>query len=318
MERLRILPEVQSVSSHIGAPVARTNNTSRFQSTTETSDQFFMANRKMVDLHYLETFDIQLLAGRHLRKKEPFSNVVVSMAFLEAMGVKEATSGIGMRVRPSYNLNVEYKIVGVVLDFNSFSLHQGVTPVMLEYNPLGFTEVAVKLSSPTEEHKQKSLAKIERLWDELYPTSLFQYDFLEDQVKAQYQKEQDIHTIFQFFCGLAIVIAALGLYSLMDYMAIKKLREIALRKALGASTSSIITLLTKEIGWMLLISFILSAPSMYYLSQDFLDAYYVRVSLGPGLFLASFGIIILISLFATAFRSIGASTSNPVDHLKNE
>ncbi len=311
------LPSVSNASLHLGSPVSRVNNTGNVIYKGESGgEEGFSIDYKDVDEDYLDLFDLKLVAGENLKKGSPSEHILVNESFVRKMGLTDPYSAIGEHVTTGGSS--QFTIVGVVSDFNARNLREDIRPVLMYYNEDYFYELAIRLASTSSESISTTLADLEGLWKEVYPQYVLNYDFVDEAIQAAYEREESMSTLFQLFSFIAIVIGCLGLYGLIDFIAIKKTKEIGIRKVLGATIGSILRLFLKEMVVMVTIAIVIAGPLMYFVMSKWLDFYAYRVPLGISVFLTAFGVIAAIALLTMGYRSYRASLLNPVDTLKDE
>ena len=155
-------------------------------------------------------------------------------------------------------------------------------------------------------------------WKEIITTTPFESDFLSDNIKRQYQDDQRVSTIILIFTTLAIIISCLGLYGLSVYVAERKVKEIGIRKVMGGSVASIVSLLSMEFIKLILIAMVLAIPIGYYTMDRWLQSFAYKTELGVGVFIMTGIIALIIAWLTVGFESIKAALSNPVKSLRNE
>lgn len=313
--RLESLPEVDQVSVHLGSPMANTNNTDRYFSPELGEDQDHQFNVKSIDENYLDLFELELLSGRNLRANDPSENILVTENTLKEFKLGSATEALGKELHAS-GWDQKNRIVGVVKDFNSFSLQNEMIPVMLKYEENGFYEMALKLSQTSK--PADALASIETIWDEVYPELLIEYNFFDQEIASRYKFEEVMAKSISFFVLVALVISILGLYGLTDYMANAKRKEVGIRKVLGATIQQILSIFAKEVSWLLIIAFVISGSVTYFMMSQWLSGFEYRIDIGWEVLLLALAITLLVSLVTMGTRSFGAARLNPVDVLKDE
>lgn len=313
--RLESLPEIDQVSVHLGSPMANTNNTDRYYSPELGEDQDQRFNVKSIDGNYLDLFELELVSGRNLRSNDPSGNVLVTENALSELKLGSPTEALGKELHAS-GWDGKYRIVGVVKDFNSFSLKNELIPVMMRYEEDGFYEMALRLSSSAE--TATALSSIESIWDEVYPELLIEYNFFDQEIASRYQFEEVMAKGVSFFVMIALVISILGLYGLTDYTANAKRKEVGIRKVLGATIDQILSIFAKEIIWLLIIAFVVSGSVTYFLMSKWLEGFEYRISLGWEIMMIAFVVTVVVSAVTMGTRSFGAARLNPVDVLKDE
>jgi ABC-type antimicrobial peptide transport system permease subunit len=156
------------------------------------------------------------------------------------------------------------------------------------------------------------------LWSKTFPESIFEYQFLDDRIAAMYNREENMYKAFQLFSAIAIFIGCLGLYGLISFVALQKVKEIGIRKVLGASTINIVNLFSSEYFLLILVSFLIAGPIAFYAMNNWLQNFAYHIDIGWGVFaiaaLASF----VIAAITVSYRSIRAAVANPVKSLRME
>jgi len=152
----------------------------------------------------------------------------------------------------------------------------------------------------------------------LFPENLFNYEFLDDHIAAWYRQEQKEYTAFKLFSGIAILIGCLGLYGLVAFAAAQRIKEVGIRKVLGASLGDIILLFSKEFVLLIVIAFLIAAPVAYYIMHSWLESFAYQVNIGAGIFIVAIISSFLIAAITIAYQAIRAAIANPVKSLRTE
>ncbi len=211
----------------------------------------------------------------------------------------------------TYNLNV----IGIVKDFHFTSLRNEIKPFAFVAEPAREGSLVVKLST-TDFHS--SIQQIEKIWNKYSPDRPFQYSFLDETFAKLYQAEKRFEKIFFSITVLAIIIACLGLFGLAAFVTEQRVKEIGIRKVLGASVSGITTLLSKDFLKLVLIAVIISSPVVWFVMNKWLQDFAYRISIEWWVFLIA-GMVALVIAFATiSFQAIKAAIANPVKSLRTE
>jgi len=265
----------------------------------------------LVDDNFVRTFDLNKVMGLDLsidQKEDTIQYIIVNESFVEFFGIEDP---IGSYVQSG----VTNKIIAVVEDFNIKSLHHKLEPALLLYGTNWFRYVAVKVDG---NNLQKALSSIERTWIEFYPGYPFEYSFLDDEINLLYASEQKMSTIFNFFSGIAILIASLGLVSLASFIVSKRTREIGIRKVLGSSVNGIVFLFARDFLILVLVAIIVGAPLTYLLMNEWLASFAFRISITPAYFILPTIMILILLIVTVGYQVIKASLLNPVDTLRYE
>ncbi|MGD1893636.1 MAG: ABC transporter permease [Cyclobacteriaceae bacterium] len=152
----------------------------------------------------------------------------------------------------------------------------------------------------------------------MYPDYLFDYQFLDDRIAAFYQEETRLAQLFKILAGITIFIGCLGLYGLVSFMAVRRTKEVGIRKVLGASVRSILILFSKEFMVLVGIAFLLAAPLAYYVMQQWLMNFTYQIDIGANTFFIAIAFSALVALLTVSHQSVKAALANPVDSLRNE
>lgn len=314
--RIASNPNIEGLSFHVGSPLSRNNLGSNFNYEPLASETDFDAQFKIIDEHYLDLFEIELLAGRNLTARDTLlENTLISETVVRIMGFDDPQEVIGVKILTGFN--GAKTIVGVVKDFHSRSLKSELTPLFLIGYP-GFNyEGAIKIIGDDESYKS-TMAELQREWNEVFPAYTFESYLFEERIAENYEQEADLLTLFQIFSGIAIFIGCLGLYGLVAFMANQKTKEIGVRKVLGASVKQILGIFSKELLLLIAISFVIAAPFGYYVMNLWLQDFEYNISIEVWMFLAAIAFTFIIGGATTSYRSLRAARANPVDSLRSE
>ncbi|MEQ8424765.1 MAG: FtsX-like permease family protein, partial [Cyclobacteriaceae bacterium] len=275
-----------------------------------------------VDYDYVKTLDMNIIAGRDFSRDFPSDSnaVILNQAAIKMMGYGQDPIGkevatfagrLGENGRPEQTAT---PIVGVVEDFHFESLKQNITPLAFF---LRRSRGAISFRFEAA-NTQDVIKTIESTWRTMAPGQPFQYSFLDEDFGSMYRSEERLGEIFAIFAGLAIVVASLGLFALTSFTAEQRTKEIGIRKVLGASISSIVMLLSKEFGKLIIIAFILSVPIAWYAVNWWLEGYMYKVEVGVFVYLIAGIASFLIAWLTMGYQSIKAASSNPINALRSE
>jgi ABC-type antimicrobial peptide transport system permease subunit len=208
------------------------------------------------------------------------------------------------------------EIVGVVADFNISSLHEAIKPTLItQYLPYA-EKVNIKIQAGV--NIPSVITKINESYKKAYPSGIFEFNFLDQRLDALYKDEGRLYSLFKIFSALAMLISCLGLWGLITYAAQQRVREIGVRKVLGASVSNIVTLLTKDFVILVCIAIAIAAPLAYWGVNKWLQDFAFRIAIGWTAFAISGAAAILIALITVSFQAIKAALANPVKSLRTE
>ncbi len=288
------------------------NNTVQWEGMKE--DDYMFMRYFTVDADFLDTFQIELLEGRNFQKgslSEVKYSYILNESAVKALGWKYA---VGKQFEIEMSGSEMGQVIGVVKDFHFQSLHRKIQPMVLKTSP-AFGIISVKVAP---DDIAGTLAFIRNKIKERAPSAPFEYYFLEEDIGEMYRSEQIMSRMITHFSFLAIFIACLGLLGLTSYSIIQRTREIGIRKVLGASTSTIVVLLTKQFTKWVLVANIIAWPVAYYAMNRLLQFYAYRISLGVWIFLLAAVLAFAIAVFTVSFQAMRAALANPADALRYE
>lgn len=274
---------------------------------------------RMADIHtdfdFLSTMEIPLIAGRDFDRKlasDSSEAFVINEAAVKAVGWVSNDEAIGMEI--TYGGRKGY-ITGVVKDFHFESLKQEIAPIIFMITQGRRGSVVLKLD---EKKQAETLKYLQEEWSYLRPGYLFSYYFVDARFNELYEEDEKVADLISYFSVIAVVIGVLGLFGLASYTAEQRIKEIGVRKVMGASVFQISLLLTKGFTFLVLIGFVLAIPVAWWGMSYWLDsfAYHGNISVWSVLLAGLFAI--LISWFTVGMQTIRAAKANPVDSLRFE
>ena len=276
-----------------------------------------------VDEDYFKVLDIKLLAGRDfVAESDTLSyivndnKIIVNQACLKEFNIP-LSEAIGAQLFSDFGSERRFEILGVVEDFHQFSLHQPIAP-MIFFVPAGRTNYSFITASINGENYAHTLAQMKEAWDKIVRNTPFESQFLSDSVKKQYEEDSKISLMLTWSTGLAILICCLGLYGLSVYVAERRVKEIGIRKVLGASVPNIVSMLSRDFIKLVVVAFVIAVPLGYYAMDTWLQNFAYKIELGVTVFILSGVVAFLIAYFTVGFESLKAAVNNPVKALRNE
>lgn len=271
-----------------------------------------------VDYDYIKTMGMELAAGRNFSKEygTDSSAVLVTETTAKLLGYTDAV-GKMLYVPPGQTGGVAatpLKIIGVVKDFHFESLHTKLGPLCMRLgNSTGLASFKV-----TAANIKTLIPQIENKWKALAPDMPFSYRFMNDSFDDMYRSEQRAGTIAIVFAVLAILIACLGLFGLVTYMAEQRKKEIGIRKVLGASVSNVITMISKDFLLLVIIASVVAFPIAWWAMHNWLQGFAYRINISIWIFVIAAMVALLIALLTVSFQAIKAAIANPVKSLRTE
>ncbi len=305
--------DIRNVSFHQSPPITSTNEGGYVRFDHRDGFEPFLVRDRWADEEYLETYDLQLLAGRNIVLHDSATEFLVNEKFVAALGIS-SDEVLGKHLYTD-NASTEGTIVGVVKNFHHQSLQNPIEPLVIYPYPRIFTQAGIQIQS---ENISLTLQQIQTTWEVTFPDQVFTYQFLEDSIQQLYEKEQRIAKLIRLFTIVSILICSLGMIGLAMYTAQQRTKEIGIRKTLGASTGSILLLLSKSFTQLLLFSFVIAVAIANYVLQDWLADFAYRVNLEWWMFAASGLLMFFVVILSIGSQTLKAAQQNPVDSLRDE
>ncbi|MBW3467062.1 ABC transporter permease [Arthrospiribacter ruber] len=309
-ERLRNLNGISAVSLSFTEPAS--TSTSSTNAILKESGEEYTVYIKPADEYYLDTYGLQLMAGENLIREDSVSRYLVTEAFARKAGFENPEEMLGTYINIG---GIDAPVTGLLRDFYTKSLKSEIEPMAIFNNPHLFSTVGLKIGNA---NANMVLAEAENIFSGLYPEFGFEYMFLDEKIARFYEAEERLTLLFLIFSCIAVAVGCIGLYGLVSFMASVRVKEIGVRKVLGASSAQVLGIFTKEYVSLLLIAFLLAAPLATFVMKKWLENYASKIELSYELYLLSIIIVAMIAFTTVGYRSIKAAWSNPVHALKSE
>lgn len=283
------------------------------------SAQPVKADIKMVtaDYYFVPTYGVKMIAGRNFSKEygTDSSSFIVNESAVAAIGWKSPEQAIG---KPFNYGGIRGKIVGVMNDLHFESLHENITPLVLlmpNAQGGGYNRLSVKLAG---NDMRGALAHIEKTWRKFLPNAPYEYTFLDENFETLYRSEKVQAMLFTVFACIAIFIACLGLFGLSAFTITQRIKEIGIRKVLGANTGTIVNLLSKDFLKLVAVAALIAFPIAWFAMYNWLQDFAYRSTIAWWIFILAGVIAAFVALVTISFQAIKAATSNPVKSLRTE
>lgn len=270
------------------------------------------------DFDFIPTYGIQMLTGRNFSRDYATvdtANYVINESAVHVLGWKSPDQAIGKDIRYG---GIKGKVIGVMKDFHFESMHQKIIPLLLRMPSLQsdpYGRLSIKISGS---NIQSSLSYIEKTWKRYLPETPFQYTFLDEKFASLYQSEQRQGSIFTIFSCIAIFIACLGLLGLSAFAITQRIKEIGIRKVLGASVTEIVKVLSMSFLKLVLLAAVIALPIAWLTMNKWLQDFAYRIHIQWWVLLMAGILAALIALATISFHAIKAATANPVKSLRTE
>ncbi len=273
-------------------------------------------NNIWADWFFHDTYGLEMVEGRWFDISNPTDSfaLIISESAAKALSFEDP---LNERLYTQFGEDADrpHPIIGVVKDFHFQSLHQEIRPLVIQFNEENFFQMSVRISG---NKTGLALEYIEKIWTSFMEQQPIHMTFLEEDLAVLYSNENKTATIFNVFSVLAIFIAALGLLGLASFSAALRTKEVGIRKAMGASISSVLVVLSREFIWLILAATLAAWPLGYFFMKDWLQDYPSRISLEPRMFVVSTLLAFFIAAVTVLVRVYQAASMNPVKSLRYE
>jgi putative ABC transport system permease protein len=312
-QQLQTINGIQAVSFNANTPIEDNQDNWTMPAFNHAAKQVdFWSIIKTADNDYVPVYKLPLVAGRNLEPSDTFREFLVNEMFMRNVHINNPNDIIGKEL--SFG-NAHGPIVGILKDFNTRSFRDSLAPLIITTLRTNYNEASVKLAT---KDVKPVMTSIEKLWNTTYPDFVFEYKFLDEKVADFYKQENQLAYLYKIFAGIAIFLSCLGLYGLASFMAVQRIKEVGIRKVLGASASNIVYLFSKEFVWLIAIAFVIATPIAWYFMNKWLENFAYRIQLSWWLFLIGGIASIVIALISVSFQAIKAAIANPVKSLRTE
>lgn len=301
-----------------------------------SGDESTILALQSIDYNFIDVMEIDLLEGQNFIQEtntQAYSKImdltemqtytsekeysyIINESAVTKLGLNSPEEALGRKLQwENAVFSLSGRIVGVVKDFNYASLHLEVRPMVLVNEPLWFGNFLVKISG---NDVAADINHIGNVWDEVYPDSPMEYDFLDDLFAALYRSEERLGQLLTIFSVFAIFIAYLGLFGLVLYTTEQRTKEIGIRKTLGASVLNILTLISKDFTKWILLANLIAIPISYWIVSEWLEQYAHQIEINIYIFLLAGALSLVVAFITISYQTIKAALANPVESLKYE
>lgn len=328
---LRKTPDIRNVTASSEVPGKMISMLNHARNHNEGPEDDFTYYQFFIDKDFVETYDLKVVAGRNFRSNDHLPDfdeiraepvpVIVNERVTELLGYQTAEEAVDQLV--TYGLgSTDWTgvIVGVVENHHQRSLKDAYDPILFFHvtkpnSGLKGQYITINLNM---EHPDASLAAIRGEYSRVFPDNPFEFFFLDDYVNRQYASDQQFGKVFGLFSGLAIVVACLGLFGLSTFIITQRTKEIAVRKVLGATISSMIYLFSRDFVKLTVIANIIALPLVYLAAQRWLSSFAFHTNIGWIIFLLPAVMLLIISVATVAVQTVKTGLADPVRSLRSE
>ncbi|HSZ34800.1 MAG TPA: ABC transporter permease, partial [Puia sp.] len=292
---------VQSISFSSATPVEEGNDTwSSFRFNHAPKQTEFNAILKFADNEYVPAYKLPLVVGRNLHKSDMVKEFIVNESLLKNLGIKNPEDILNKEIS-LWDDQMKGPVVGVLKDFNDRSLRDDLAPLIITTDVVMYNQAGIKL---TTTNISSTLQSVKKIWEQTFPNFVYDYRFLDEKVASFYKQEDQLAQLYKIFAAIAIFLSCLGLYGLASFIAVQKIKEVGIRKVLGATAGSIVYLFSKEFIILIAIAFAIATPLAWYFMNRWLQDYVYRIDISWWLFAAGGLAAILIALATISFQAM--------------
>lgn len=311
-QELLRMPGIQAITHTALNPLGNSNTTEGVTWPGKDPNAAISFNQTSIGYDFAKVMKIKFIQGRDFSPTfgTDSTNYLINQAAAKRIGYEVPVG------KPLTMWDKPGKIVGLIEDFHFNSLHKAITPMIIRMNE-GMVYDNILIRTQPGQTKQ-ALASIETLYKQINPKFPFSYSFINSEYEKLYRNETVIGTLATIFACLAIFIACLGLFGLATFTAEQRTKEIGVRKVLGASVASIVTLLSKDFLKLVLVAILIASPLTWYAMNRWLQGFAYKIDMAWWVFAMAGLLAVCIALITVSFQSVKAALMNPVTSLRSE
>jgi putative ABC transport system permease protein len=317
MDKIMELPGVAMASLGGASPSSDNTHSSGVTYTDGKKEIKTSVQERFGDENYLGVYQIKLLAGRNLRPGDQSKAFLINATCARVLGFARPEEAVGHYL--NYN-GQDWQIVGVMGDFYYRSLHSPIVPLVVLTSKNSYfsstLHIALKPQTPGGGEWKRAIAGIGEAWKGLYPDDIFQYQFFDESIAKFYESERQTWVLLTWSTGLSIVISCLGLLGLIIYTTNQRIKEIGVRKVLGATVAQIIALLSIELISLVALAFLLVAPAAWWAMNKWMQGFADRTNISWWIFVLSGGTMLIAALLVSGFHTVKAALASPTKSLR--
>jgi putative ABC transport system permease protein len=309
---LKRIPGIVEVGAASNIPGKQFNQNPVFR--TDDNQRRIDVSQEFVDHDFIKTLNIEFAGGRDFSRDFPADSLgyIINETAARELGFSDA---VGQEIVLDADGDfLKGTIVGVVKDFHFQSLHQPIRPILFILQP-NYTEAVMRIASVDSD---KTLLQVKQIWAKYDANFDFEYAFLDETIKAQYEAESKMGVVFSLFATIAIIVSCLGLLGLASLNYLQRRKEVGIRKVLGAPIFSLLLNLIKNYSRLILLSTLLAAPFAWWLMENWLSNFMYKVELNPLVFVVTGLVTMIIAWLTIGYLTLKTASANPVDTLKEE
>jgi predicted permease len=313
-DELAKIPEIQEVSLGNQSPAFNGQMSTEVSYKENGKDVKLQVDSRSGDTAFLSVYDIKLVAGRNIMPSDSATEFLINETLARQLGFQHPADAVGHFLSFDHS---QKPIVGVMKDFNLASVRSVIHP-LIYYAAPKFGYVMHVALQPNPDLWNSAITKMQATWKNIYPDVDFDYSFLDKKIENFYKADQQLSTLLTWASAIAIIISCLGLLGLVIFITNNRIKEIGVRKVLGASVRQIITLLSFDFVKLIAVAFIIAIPVAWWATHNWLQNFAYHTNLSWWIFLISGIIMIAAALLILCLRAGKAAMVNPVKSLRSE
>jgi putative ABC transport system permease protein len=308
------LSGVESTSLHHQAPMSASTDGGFIKYDHRNQFEDFIVRDRWADDKFLDTYSLDLIAGRNLILHDSSTEVLINEMFLKKLNIPQPDAVLGRTISFD-NSAISGTVVGVVRDFHHQSLQNEIEPVAIYPFRSVFNQLGVRVSA---DGYQQALSTIGTVWMKNFPDEVLDFSFLDQSISKLYQLEQTTGKLMSLFAGVSIGVCCMGVLGLSVFSTIQRTKEIGIRKVLGATAFHIILMLSRQYLTLFGIAFIIAIPMAYMVMHEWLNSFSYHISITWFVFVVPGLLIAGITLLLVGGQSFKTALTNPAESLKHE
>jgi len=296
----------------------------------EKREENVIINQLLIDHDFIETYKVKLLTGRNFRMEDrtfygqrgsdfpkEANRVLINRAAAELLGFPSLEAAVNKKIIFQYGPEDRTaEIIGVLENYHQQSLQNDYDPTLFLYPK--YYDIHYLTINMNTENIESTIKDIGKKYEAFFPMDPYDYFFLDDHFNLQYQADRKFGQLFLLFAGLAILIAILGLFGLGSYMAMRRTKELCVRKVLGADLLHVLFLIPKSLLILVFISGLIAVPITYFLASKWLSNYVFRTAITIWMFVIPLLLVFVVATLSVLPESLKVALVKPADYLRNE
>jgi len=315
LQKIKTIPGIDKISLAEAPPAYAGMNSTTMKFKRNGKELETTVEVKHADTNYFSLYNMKLAAGRNLVASDTTKEYVINESYSRFLGYTDPTKIIGESLERNGRL---IPIVGVIKDFNSKSLHKPIGSLAFTAAQKNDHFFHVLLRGNSAKEWKTTMNMIEKEWKQIYPEEEFNYNYFDETIAFFYKKEKDVSRLLNWSAGLAVFISCLGLLGLVIYTTTQRVKEIGVRKVLGASVSQIVGLLSKDFLMLVVLAFLIAAPLAWWAMNKWLQDFAFRTNISWWVFAVCGISMMIIAWLTLSIQTFRSATVNPVKSLRTE